>query len=83
VIVHILRSTAGWIFCAALVYAPFAYGGTTPASIQTINWLVLAALILWIIELIVSRRMPRCPGVLLSDLRLIGLVWMVSAPDPL
>jgi len=79
VIVDILRSALGWIFCAALIYAPFAYGGTTPASIQTINWLVLAALILWIIELIVSRRMPRCPGVLLFlTCALIGIGgWMV------
>jgi hypothetical protein len=79
VISDILRSAARWIFCGALIYAPFAYGGTTPASIQTINWLLLGVLILWLIELIVSRRMPEFPRVLLfltCSLIAIG-VWMV------
>jgi hypothetical protein len=79
VISDVLRSAARWIFCAALIYAPFAYGGTTPASIQTINWLLLVVLILWIIELIVSQRMPEFPRVLLFSIcALIGFGgWMV------
>jgi len=52
----LLQAAARWIFLATLVYAPWAYGGTTPASIQIINWLLLAAFILWIIELVVSGR---------------------------
>jgi low affinity Fe/Cu permease len=58
------RDAARWIFCAALVYAPWAYGGTTPTGIQAINWLLLAAFILWIIELLISRRRPRFPRLL-------------------
>src|SRR6516225_8022581 len=54
----IVRDAARWIFVAALIYAPWAYGGTTSTSIQIINWLLLAAFILWIIELVVSRRRP-------------------------
>src|SRR5437899_11071858 len=54
----LLRAAARWIFLAALVYAPWAYGGSTSASIQIINWLLLAAFILWIIELVVSARSP-------------------------
>jgi hypothetical protein len=72
------RDAARWIFCVALVYAPWAYGGTTSTGIQTINWLLLAAFILWGVEVIVSRRKPRFPRVLLLlILALIGIGgWM-------
>jgi O-antigen ligase len=74
----ILRHAARWTFCAALIYAPWAYGGTTPASIQAINWLLLVAFILWIIELIISRRKPRLPRLLFFVIvTLIGIGgWM-------
>ncbi len=58
------RNASRWIFFAALVYAPWAYGATTPASIQITNWVLLAALVLWAIELLVSRRTPRFPRLL-------------------
>ena len=61
----LFRNAARWIFCAALIYAPWAYGGTTSASIQVINWLLLAAFTLWIIELIASGRSPARPRLLL------------------
>src|SRR6266446_1717078 len=75
---YVLRDAARWIFFAALIYAPWAYGGTTPASIQIINWLLLAALIPWIIELAISRRRPAVPRLLLFlTLILIGIGgWM-------
>jgi O-Antigen ligase len=65
VISHILRTAYRWIFFGALVYAPWAYGGTTAASIQITNCILLAALILWGIELLVSGRRPRFPVLLL------------------
>ena len=58
------RSASRWIFFAALVYAPWAYGATTSETIQITNWVLLAALVLWVIELLVSRRMPRFPRLL-------------------
>jgi hypothetical protein len=58
------RVASGWIFFAALVYAPWAYGATTSAGIQTTNWILLATLVLWIIDLLISRRRPRCPRLL-------------------
>jgi len=72
------RHVSRWIFCAALAYAPWDYGGTTPASIRTINWLLLAAFILWIIELLISRRHPRFPRLLVFlTCALIGIgAWM-------
>jgi hypothetical protein len=72
------RDAARWIFCAVLVYAPWAYGGTTSTGIQIINWLLLAGFILWGVEVTVSRRKPRFPRVLLLlILALIGIGgWM-------
>ena len=61
---HICRAASRWIFFAALVYAPWAYGATTSTSIQITNWILLAALVLWAVELLVSRRTPRFPQLL-------------------
>ena len=61
---HFFRSASRWIFFAALIYAPWAYGATTSASIQITNWILLAALVLWAVALLVSRRMPRFPRLL-------------------
>jgi hypothetical protein len=64
VISHFFRTASRWIFFVALAYAPWAYGATTSASIQITNWVLLAALVLWAIELLVSRRTPRFPRLL-------------------
>jgi hypothetical protein len=64
VISHICRAASRWIFFATLVYAPWAYGATTSASIQITNWLLLVVLVLWAVELLVSRRAPRFPRLL-------------------
>src|SRR5437667_2422998 len=74
----LLRAAARWIFLAALVYAPWAYGGTTSASIQIINWLLLVAFIFWIIALVVSGRSPARPRLLVFlTCALIGIGgWM-------
>jgi hypothetical protein len=79
VISHFLRSASRWIFFAALVYAPWAYGATTSESIQITNWVLLAALVLWAIELLISRRTPRFPRLLFfltAALICVGS-WMV------
>jgi hypothetical protein len=75
----LLRHASRWIFFAALIYAPWAYGGTTSASIQIIDWLLLAAITLWIVELVVSGRRPSLPRFLLFlAVALIGIGgWMV------
>ena len=74
----LLRNAARWIFLVALIYAPWAYGGTTSASIQIINWLLLAAFILWIVELAVGGRRPAFPRLLLFlVVALVGIGgWM-------
>jgi len=74
----LFRNAARWIFLAALIYAPWAYGGTISASIQIINWLLLAAFILWIVELAVNGRRPAFPRLLLFlTVALVGIgSWM-------
>jgi hypothetical protein len=79
VISRFFRSASRWIFFGALVYAPWAYGATTSASIQIVNWVLLVALVLWAIELLVSRRTPRFPQLLFfltAALMCVG-GWMV------
>jgi O-Antigen ligase len=53
------------MFFAALAYAPWAYGATTSASIETTNWILLAVLVLWGAELVTSGRRPQFPTFLL------------------
>jgi len=79
VISIIFRKTARWIFFAALVYAPWAYGATTSASINVTNWVLLAALVLWGAELLTTGRRPDLPPILLiltAALLCVG-GWMV------
>jgi O-antigen ligase len=79
VISHFFRSTSRWIFFAALIYAPWAYGATTSASIQITNWILLAALVLWAVGLLVSGRMPRFPRLLFFLVMALVCIggWMV------
>lgn len=70
VISGIFRAASRWTFFAALVYAPWAYGATTSTSIRTTNRILLATLVLWITELITSRRRPQCPPL---------LIWLAGA----
>jgi hypothetical protein len=75
---RLFRDSAKCLFFAALIAAPWFYGGTTATSIVVINWLLGAALLLWTLELIVNRRLPRFPKflvLLVATLLVIG-GWM-------
>lgn len=76
---RIFRTIAASLFFAALAYAPWAYGGTTVESIDTINCLLAAVLVLWIVDLAVSRRRPQFPRVLLILIAALLVIggWMV------
>ncbi|MEY2544391.1 MAG: hypothetical protein QOE81_1852, partial [Verrucomicrobiota bacterium] len=74
----LLHATARYLFFTTLIVAPWMYGGTTATSIVVINWLLGAALLLWVLELVVDRRLPKFPTLLLvflAALVAIG-VWM-------
>ena len=76
---RLFRAASRWIFFAALVYAPWAYGATTPSGIEVTNSILLVALVLWIAELLTSKRKPDCPRLLIllaGALTCIG-AWMV------
>ena len=74
----LLRATTRYIFFAALVVAPWFYGGTTATSIVVIDWILGASLLLFVIELFVNRRLPTFPKSLLfviAALLILG-AWM-------
>jgi glucan phosphoethanolaminetransferase (alkaline phosphatase superfamily) len=79
VISHISRTASRWIFLGALIYAPWAYGATTSLSIQITNWILLAAFVLWAVELLASRRTPEFPRLLFFLVLALVCVggWMV------
>ena len=72
---RIFRAASRWTFFAALVYAPWAYGATTSASIQITNWILLGTLVLWGGELLTSGRRPQCPRLLIL---LVGALTCVG-----
>lgn len=75
----LLASTARYVFFAALIFAPWAFGGTTAQSIVVINWLLGTALLLWLLGLIVKRRLPKFPKLLILLIAALLAIggWMV------
>lgn len=55
--------------------APWFYGGTTATSIVVINWLLGAALLLWVIGLLVNRHWPKFP---LTPLLLVAALLTIG-----
>jgi len=50
--------THHYVFYFALLFAPWAYGATSSWGIVWLNWILGASLGCWILELLVSRRLP-------------------------
>ena len=76
---RLFRDSAKWLFFAALIVAPWFYGGTTKESIVAINALLGIALTFWVIGLFVSRSFPLLPKVLVAISVILLLLgwWMV------
>src|SRR4051812_18647112 len=75
----LLRSATRYVFFGALFFGPWAYGGTTQWSIRMLDWLLGAMLILWLVEVLASRRRIQVPAFLffvVATLLVIGC-WMV------
>jgi O-antigen ligase len=69
----------GWLFLAALIYVPWNYGCTTERGIIGLNWILGAALILWIIDLLVAKRRPRVPfAVVILSVLLLAIGWWMA-----
>jgi O-Antigen ligase len=70
---------ARWVFYLALIFAPWAYGATDSWGIRRLNWLLLTTLCCWVMELLVSRRVPRLSLILVvSGITLLGLGWWMT-----
>ncbi len=75
----LFRNMAQWVFFLALLFAPWAYGGTTTWSIRILDWLMLGVLSLWLVDLAICRRLPGWPRLLLLLVfaLLVAGGWMV------
>jgi len=68
-----------WLFLAALVFAPWAYGCTRPWAIETLNAITLTVTCAWMVSCIIRREWPRIPVVLIVAALLLLLQgwWMI------
>ncbi|MFN2508801.1 MAG: O-antigen ligase family protein [Chthoniobacterales bacterium] len=66
-----VRNATRLLFLAALFYAPWAYGCTTAESIVGLDWLLGAVVVLWLADLLISRRRPVAPT---TAIALVGLL---------
>lgn len=73
-----LRAIPRWLFLAALIYAPWAYGCTTTRTLVGLNWILGVVLALWLIDLAWTRRVPIVPRTLMiiSGALLVLGWWM-------
>jgi O-antigen ligase len=69
---RLLTETPRWMLLALLIYAPWAFGCTRPWTIDVLNGLLAAMLVLWIVNCAVRRVRPAvhplcagCVGLLL------------------
>jgi len=69
VLYSLLRNGARWLFLAALIYAPWAYGCTTAATLRGLNWILAVALGCWVLAevigfwlSVIGRGKPRIRG---------------------
>src|SRR6266705_4269828 len=76
---RIAREGPRWLLLGTLVYAPWAYGGTNPETINVLNLLLGGVLVWWGARLALERRKPRTPSALLvvGGLILVMGWWMV------
>ena len=69
----VIRDTPRWLFAAALIYAPWDYGGTTAASTTRIHIFLSIILGLWLLEMGIRRRKPELPLALIVTCTVILL----------
>ncbi len=78
-----LRAAARWLFLATLIYAPWAYGCTTPETIAVLNKLLTVVLGLWIADLLVTRRLPIVlPSFIAITTALLAIGWWMVLNAP-
>lgn len=82
-VTHALRNSSRWLLLGALVYAPWAHGCTTSETIAILNQMLAAVLLVWVADLLLSRRLPTVPlPLLVIAAALLGIGWwmVINAP---
>lgn len=70
---------ARWLLLAALAFAPWAYGGTSPWAIETVNAALAAVLALWVFGCLLRQSWPSVPRVLAgATLLLVACAWFMA-----
>ncbi|MDF1824422.1 MAG: O-antigen ligase family protein [Verrucomicrobiales bacterium] len=77
----------GWLIVLAplvalIFYAPLAFGGTTPSSVEVIDSLLASSFVLWLGLLIFEKRRPRIPLTCLSSLVFLSIFGLAHALNP-
>ena len=68
-----------WLFLAALVFAPWAYGSTPAWAIECLEALLGLVLVLWLADCAVRRLKPRIhPALLTCSLLLLACGWEMA-----
>jgi O-antigen ligase len=77
---HKACDAAGFLLLAAIVYAPWAFGCVTPATVAGLELITQTSAALWIAGLVLQRRPPRICAVALTCVGLLLLLgcWMVA-----
>lgn len=69
-------------FLAAFFYAPLAFGGTTPETVRTLDWLLVHGFLLWLCVLVLERRRPRLPRWFWIPGMVLGLIGLAHCMNP-
>ena len=71
---------SGWLFSAALMFAPWAFGGMTPWANHLLNGILAAAALLWGGAWLAPNHRPRVPKlILLGGAILLVQAWWMTA----
>lgn len=77
--VTLVRDAPRWLFLAALVFAPWYYGGTSGDSIIAINAALAAVFALWLVAILVRRRFPVVPIALwFAGATILAFGWFMT-----
>jgi len=75
-VIPFLVNAPRWVFLAALIFAPWAYGSTRPWAMQTLDGILGVVVVLWLAGCAARRKLPFVPWPLaLSTLLLLLQGW--------
>lgn len=73
---NVFAAAAHWLLFAALIFAPWAYGTTTPWGIVRLNCLLGASVCCWVLGRAFKQRLPRLsPLLVVVTITILLLGW--------